>query len=116
MHGSVFLFFPRLKMDSLLTRLFGAFGGSRMNKSLQEIEMLKFNTAKLIRVVENIDNTMPMEDIVLAMLDDDKVVISTMTLTVSNQPLITEALTSPEWGYHINEDYEGWTIQELSNK
>tara|TARA_R110002020_G_scaffold163060_4_gene349004 strand:+ start:206 stop:442 length:237 start_codon:yes stop_codon:yes gene_type:complete len=78
--------------------------------------MLKFNTAKLIRVVENIDNTMPMEDIVLAMLDDDKVVISTMTLTVSNQPLITEALTSPEWGHHVNEDYEGWTIQELCNK
>ena len=94
--------------------------------------MLKFNTAKLIRVVENIDNTMPMEDIVLAMLDDDKVVISTMTLYLPNEiknstSLLTlkqmsekqaenAQLTSPEWGYYINEDYEGWTIQELSNK
>lgn len=94
--------------------------------------MLKFNTAKLIRVVENIDNTMPMEDIVLAMLDDDKVVISTMTLYLPNEiknstsllalGQISEKqaenaqLTSPEWGYYINEDYEGWTIQELSNK
>ena len=94
--------------------------------------MLKFNTAKLIRVVENIENTMPMEDIVLAMLDDDKVVISTMTLYLPNEiknstsllalGQISEKqaenaqLTSPEWGYYINEDYEGWTIQELSNK
>lgn len=94
--------------------------------------MLKFNTAKLIRVVENIDNTMPMEDIVLAMLDDDKVVISTMTLylpneiknstsllalgQISEKQAANAKITSPEWGYYINEDYEGWTIQELSNK
>ena len=94
--------------------------------------MLKFNTAKLIRVVENIDNTMSMEDVVLAMLDDDNVIVSTMTLylpdEIKNNSSLLELgqmnekqaenaqLTSPEWGYYINEDYEGWTIQELSNK
>ena len=93
--------------------------------------MLKFNTAKLIRIVENIDNTMPMEDVVLAMLDDDNVVISTMTLHLADEiknstSLLTlkqmsekqaenAQLTSPEWGYYINEDYAGWTIQELCN-
>ena len=89
--------------------------------------MLKFNTAKLIRVVENIDNTMSMEDVVLAMLDDDNVIVSTMTLQLKSlppgtRPISPESeirkinLTSPEWGYYINENYEGWTIQELSNK
>ena len=94
--------------------------------------MLKFNTAKLIRVVENIDNTMSMEDVVLAMLDDDNVIVSTMTLylpdeiknstsllalgQMNEKQAENAQLTSPEWGYYINEDYEGWTIQELSNK
>ena len=94
--------------------------------------MLKFNTAKLIRVVENIDNTMSMEDVVLAMLDDDNVIVSTMTLylpdeiknstsllalgQMNEKQAENAQLTSPEWGYYINEDYEGWTIQELTNK
>ena len=52
--------------------------------------MLKFNTAKLIRVVENIDNTMSMEDVVLAMLDDDNVIVSTMTLQLKSLPLVQD--------------------------
>ena len=77
--------------------------------------MLKFNTAEIVRIVENtkgLDN----EDVVLAMLEDDDVVTSTMTVTVSNQDLITEPLTVPEWGWYINEEYPGWTILHLSNK
>ena len=93
--------------------------------------MLKFNTAEIVRIVENtkgLDN----DDVVLAMLEDDDVVTSTMTLHLPTQikndsglialKQMTEEqanntqFTVPEWGYFINEDYPGWQILHLSNK
>ena len=91
----------------------------------------KFNSANIFRVVENVKGLSDHE-VVLAMLEDDDVITSTMTLHIPteiknstsllalgqmNEKQAENAqLTSPEWGYYINEDYEGWTIQELSNK
>tara|TARA_X000001388_G_C2222627_1_gene119842 strand:- start:833 stop:1114 length:282 start_codon:yes stop_codon:yes gene_type:complete len=93
--------------------------------------MLKFNTAKLFRIVENIEGLNDHQAII-AMLEEDDVITSTMTLylpdeikhstsllalgQISEKQAENAQLTSPEWGYYINEDYEGWTIQELSNK
>ena len=56
---------------------------------LKEIQMLKFDTADIVRIVENTKG-LNNEEVVLAMLEDDDVVTSTMKVTVSNQDLIKD--------------------------
>jgi hypothetical protein len=92
----------------------------------------KFNSANIFRVVENIDNTMPMEDVVLAMLEEDSVITSTMTLHIpteikqsssllelgqmNEEQAENAKLTAQEWSHFLEEDYPGWIVQRLYNK
>jgi|TARA_R100000458_G_C8229725_1_gene211785 hypothetical protein len=94
--------------------------------------MDKFNTVTITRVVENTHGCDTDEDVVLAMLNDDKCIVSTMTIHLpteieSNSSLVTLGLvpvtqlknlkfTPKEWKYYIGEDYPGWVVSSHYNK
>ena len=88
--------------------------------------MNKFNTVEITRMIENTHGCETDEDVVLAMLDDDKCIVSTMTIHLpdeieNNSSLVELGLipqrtvkdlkfTPKEWGYYIGEDYPGWVV------
>jgi hypothetical protein len=96
------------------------------------MKIKKYNTVVLARVVENLGQCETNEDVVLAMLEDDDVVVSTMTINLQYQLEHTPSLQvlgimperkikdakldAAEWGYYIQEEYPGWVVTKHYNK
>ena len=92
----------------------------------------KYNTVVLARVIENLGQCETNEDVVLAMLEEDDVIVSTMTINLQYQIENTSALqvlglmpkhhienaklNAAEWGYYIQQDYPGWVVTGHFNK
>ena len=92
----------------------------------------KYNTVVLARVIENLGQCETNEDVVLAMLEDDDVIVSTMTINLQYQLKHTPSLQvlgimpgrkikdakldAAEWGYYIQQDYPGWVVTGHFNK
>ena len=91
----------------------------------------KFNSANIFRVVENVKGLSDHE-VVLAMLENDDVITSTMTLHIpteikhstsllelgqmTKKQVDDAKLTAQEWSHFLEEDYPGWIVQQLYNK
>ena len=96
------------------------------------MKVKKYNTVVLARVIENLGQCETNEDVVLAMLEDDDVIVSTMTINLQYQLEHTPSLQvlgimperkikdakldAAEWGYYIQEDYPGWVVTGHYNK
>ena len=94
------------------------------------MKIRKYNTVVLARVIENLGQCETNEDVVLAMLEEDDVIVSTMTINLqyeieNNNNLYSQRafremenakLDAAEWGYYIQEEYPGWIVTKHYNK